>query len=254
MRLFCRRDVSPYFRYLNYAKLRPSRFLVAGIPLLLLPLMYKKLPESAVYLARRGKTEELFKNLRKVDPNITFDGTEELEHIPVDNSKVPVVGLFNNKRGLSTVMFWTAFFSCLLMVYGLNTWLPKLMIEAGYGLNSSLGFLITLQGGAMVGTIIIARLCDKYGSKKMLVPMYASGAIALTLLGFGGNTFYIYVLVAVVRCCNNWCSKYCTSLCFTVLSAKHPFHCTRNGIRNWAYGRYDGSPSRRVPIINCIAD
>lgn len=51
-------------------------------------------------------------------------------------------------------MFWTAFFSCLLMVYGLNTWLPKLMIEAGYGLNSSLGFLITLQGGAIVGRIL----------------------------------------------------------------------------------------------------
>ena len=67
-----------------------------------------------------------------------------------------------------------------------------LMIEAGYGLNSSLGFLIALQGGAIVGTLIIARLCDKYGSKKMLVPMYASGAIALTLLGFGGNTFVIY--------------------------------------------------------------
>ena len=54
---------------------------------------------------------------------------------------VPVVGLFKEKRALSTVIFWTAFFSCLLMVYGLNTWLPKLMIEAGYGLNSSLRFL-----------------------------------------------------------------------------------------------------------------
>lgn len=28
------------------------------------------------------------------------------------------------------------------------------MIEAGYGLNSSLGFLITLQGGAIVGRIL----------------------------------------------------------------------------------------------------
>ena len=94
-------------------------------------------------------------------------------------------------------MFWIAFFSCLLMVYGLNTWLPKLMMEAGYALNSSLGFLIALQTGAIVGTLIIARLCDKYGSKKMLVPMYASGAVALTLLGFGGNTIWIYLLVAV---------------------------------------------------------
>ena len=94
-------------------------------------------------------------------------------------------------------MFWIAFFSCLLMVYGLNTWLPKLMIEAGYGLNSSLSFLIALQGGAIIGTLIIGRLCDKYGSKKMLVPMYASGAVALTLLGFGGSSFVIYLLVAI---------------------------------------------------------
>jgi AAHS family benzoate transporter-like MFS transporter len=31
----------------------------------------------------------------------------------------------------------------------------------------------------------------------MLVPMYASGAVALTLLGFGGNTLVIYLLVAI---------------------------------------------------------
>lgn len=174
-----------------------SIFYVAGIPILLLPIIYKQLPESAVYLARKGKKEELFKILKKVDPTFTYNKNDEILHEPEKESKVPIIGLFQEKRGLATVMFWTAFFSCLLMVYGLNTWLPKLMIEAGYGLNSSLAFLVTLQGGAIVGTIIIARLCDKYGSKKMLVPMYASGAIALFLLGFGGPTAYIYVLVAV---------------------------------------------------------
>ena len=54
-------------------------------------------------------------------------------------------------------------------------WIPKLMIKAGYALNSSLGFLIALQGGAIIGTLIMGRLCDKYGSKKILVPRYASG-------------------------------------------------------------------------------
>lgn len=116
--------------------------------------MYKKLPESAVYLVRKGRKEELFINLQKVDPNFTYQGNEELSYVPEEDSKVPIVGLFKDKRGLSTIMFWTAFFSCLLMVYGLNTWLPKLMIEAGYGLNSSLGFLIILQGGAIVGRIL----------------------------------------------------------------------------------------------------
>ncbi|MFP5109868.1 MFS transporter [Neobacillus sp. C211] len=174
-----------------------SIFWVAGLPLLLLPFMYKQLPETASYLIRTGKKEKLISALTKVSPGSKFNKHDEIVEIKLQETKVPIFGLFKEKRALSTVMFWIAFFSCLLMVYGLNTWLPKLMIEAGYGLNSSLTFLITLQGGAIIGTLIIGRLCDKYGSKKMLIPMYASGAVALTLLGFGGSSFLIYLLVAI---------------------------------------------------------
>ena len=174
-----------------------SIFWVAGLPLLALPLMYKQLPETASHLIRTGKKEELFATLSKVNPSITFNKNDEIVELQTTGTKVPLIGLFKDNRALSTIMFWIAFFSCLLMVYGLNTWLPKLMIEAGYALNSSLGFLIALQGGAIIGTLIMGRLCDKYGSKKILVPMYASGAIALTLLGFGGNMFVIYLFVAI---------------------------------------------------------
>ncbi|PGY12102.1 MFS transporter [Bacillus sp. AFS031507] len=174
-----------------------SIFWFAGLPLLLVPFMYKQLPETASYLIRTGKKEKLISALTKVSPGSKFNKHDEIIEIKLQETKVPIIGLFKEKRALSTVMFWIAFFSCLLMVYGLNTWLPKLMIEAGYGLNSSLTFLITLQGGAIIGTLIIGRLCDKYGSKKMLIPMYASGAVALTLLGFGGSSFLIYLLVAI---------------------------------------------------------
>lgn len=172
-------------------------FWTAGLPLLLLPFIHKQLPETSSYLIRTGKKDKLIATLTKVSPGFTFNQNDKIVELKVPDTKVPIIGLFKEKRGLSTVMFWVAFFSCLLMVYGLNTWLPKLMIEAGYGLNSSLAFLITLQGGAIIGTLIIGRLCDKYGSKKMLVPMYASGALALTLLGFGGNSAFIYLLVAI---------------------------------------------------------
>ena len=174
-----------------------SIFWTAGLPLLALPLMYKQLPETASYLIKTGKKEQLFATLSKVNPNMTFNPNDEVMPLPESASKVPVIGLFQEKRALSTAMFWIAFFSCLLMVYGLNTWLPKLMIEAGYGLNSSLVFLIALQGGAIVGSLVIGPLADKYGFKKMLVPMYASGAIALTMLGFGGNDVLIFILVAI---------------------------------------------------------
>ncbi|MEK4967377.1 MFS transporter [Cytobacillus sp. FSL R7-0696] len=174
-----------------------SIFWFAGLPLLLLPFIYKFLPESSAHLIKKNKKQELLSVLRKVNPAQKMDEKTEFFLQVQEENKVPVVGLFKNNRGLSTVMFWIAFFMCLLMVYGLNTWLPNLMIEAGYALNSSLAFLITLQGGAIVGTLIIGWLCDKYGSKKMLVPLYALGAVSLTLLGFGGSELFIYLLVAI---------------------------------------------------------
>jgi MFS transporter, AAHS family, benzoate transport protein len=174
-----------------------SVFFVAGSPLLALPFLLKQLPESSSYLIRTGKKEKLFATLSKINPGLTFNQDDEIEEVKLSETKAPIVGLFKEHRALSTVMFWVAFFCALLMVYGLNTWLPKLMINAGYGLNSSLTFLIALQGGAVIGILSLSQLCEKYGSKKVLIPSYIAGAIALSLLGFGGNTFVIFVLVAI---------------------------------------------------------
>lgn len=49
-----------------------SIFYVAGIPVLLLPIMYKMMPESAVFLARKGKKKELFKILALLIFNVDY--------------------------------------------------------------------------------------------------------------------------------------------------------------------------------------
>lgn len=174
-----------------------SVFWVAGTPLLALPFTMVQLPESTSHLIKTGNKEKLFATLNKINPNLTFHANDEIAEEKVTVTKVPLVGLFKEHRALSTVAFWVAFFCALLMVYGLNTWLPKLMIAAGYGLNSSLTFLIALQGGAVVGILALSNLCEKYGSKRVLIPTYIAGTIALSLLGFGGHPVVIFLLVAV---------------------------------------------------------
>lgn len=172
-------------------------FWIAGVPILLLPFIIKYMPESSAYLLQKGKKEEVVTILSKVDDKL--DLSDDIEFTTNDQvqEKVPFVGLFKNKRALATILFWVTYFMSLLMVYGLNTWLPNLMIEAGYGLNSSLAFLMILQGGSIVGTILVARLSLKYDLRIMLAILYAIGAVAIALLGFGGSTWYIYLLVGI---------------------------------------------------------
>ena len=174
-----------------------SLFWVAGLPLILLPVIYKVVPESSAFLLQKGKSDAVMRIIAKVDPKAKTDQTFELTIKDDVKTKVPLIGLFQQKRARSTILFWVTYFMSLLMVYGLNTWLPNLMIEAGYGLSSSLAFLMILQGGSIIGTIAVARLSLNYDLKKMLAILYAVGAIGITLLGFGGSTFYIYILVGI---------------------------------------------------------
>ena len=170
---------------------------IAGIPLFFLPLVYKSLPESTSVLMKKGKKEEIFGLLKKINPDIEFDKNSEFFEEARSQAKLPLTDLFKENKALSTVMFWLAFFSSLLMGYGLINWLPKLMMDSGYALNSSLGFLIVLQGGSIIGALVMGRLSDKYGLKNMLIPMYISAAIVLTLMGLSKSVFLTYVLVAI---------------------------------------------------------
>ena len=49
----------------------------------------------------------------------------------------------------------------LLLVYGLNTWLPQIMRSAGYNLGAALALLLVLNVGAVVGLLAAGRVADR---------------------------------------------------------------------------------------------
>ncbi|HWL13110.1 MAG TPA: aromatic acid/H+ symport family MFS transporter, partial [Ureibacillus sp.] len=179
-----------------------SVYWVAILPVFILPFMMKYLHDSPAILFFKGKKEELCVALSKVNPKLFL--TPDMEFEFTSQKEVtgsPVTALFKNKRALGTIMIWIAFFMCLLMVNGINTWLPNLMFSAGYALGSSLSFMIVLNVGAIIGTLILGSLADKFGAKRVLVPMFVMAAISLALLGFKSNMVILYLLVAIAGAC-----------------------------------------------------
>lgn len=174
----------------------------AAVPLLLIPLFMKALPESPEFLIRKGKTAKLEATLKRIDAGYKERlVAEESGSTKSIEERTPITSLFKNRMGLSTVLFCIVYFMGLLMIYGLNTWLPRLMQSAGYPLISSLGFAIFLNGGALIGTIIIGVIADRKGSKKLITGLYVLGAICLALLGIKSNIFLLYMLIAIAGVC-----------------------------------------------------
>ncbi|KKK39955.1 major facilitator transporter [Mesobacillus campisalis] len=173
-------------------------FLIGGLPLLLVPFIAKSLPESASFLLSKGREEATKNILNKLNPELKLGRGVTFERPAAMDPGSPLVKLFEKGRALSTIMFWISCFSCFVLIYAMNTWLPKLMIEAGYSLGSSLVFVAFLNVGAIIGTIVFGRLTDKWGFKKVMVPLYLLGAIALSFIGLTQNAFLAYLLIGVI--------------------------------------------------------
>lgn len=175
-----------------------SVFLVAGLPVLLIPLILKALPESMPFLIRAGKTDTLKNVLARMEPGYRPRDDDRFTLPAQDRaSGAPIARLFQDGRGFSTVMLWTAFFMCLFMVYALSSWLAKLMASAGYSLGSALTFVLVLNFGAMLGAVGGGWLADRFNIKHVLVGMYALAAVSITLLGFPMPTGALFVMVAL---------------------------------------------------------
>jgi MFS transporter, AAHS family, benzoate transport protein len=179
-----------------------SVYWVAAIPLLLIPFMVRYFHDSPAMLLVKGRTKELHIVLSKVNDKVSLTtDTEFVTTTGKEDPGSPVLALFRNNRALGTLMIWIAFFMCLLMINGVSTWLPNLMFSAGYPLGSSLSFMIVLNVGAIIGTLVLGGLADKFGVKKVLVPMFIMSAVSLTLLGFKNNMVILYLLVFITGAC-----------------------------------------------------
>lgn len=173
-------------------------FYLAGIPFLALPLIWKFLPESLMFLTQKGQIEQVRSIVQKIAPEQPISAQTQFKlNEPAAGDEAPLKALFQQGRTFSTAMFWVAFFMCLLMVYALGSWLPKLMIQAGYSLGASMLFLFALNIGGMAGAIGGGVLADKFHLKPVLSTMFTVGAIALVLLGFNSPQFVLYSLIAV---------------------------------------------------------
>ncbi|RJN41762.1 MFS transporter, partial [Acinetobacter baumannii] len=172
-------------------------FLIAGIPLLLLPLIWKFLPESLAFLVKSNHSEQAKNIVSKIAPQTQVNANTQLVLNESTTTDAPVRALFQQGRTFSTFMFWIAFFMCLLMVYALGSWLPKLMLQAGYSLGASMLFLFALNIGGMVGAIGGGALADRFHLKPVITIMFIVGSAALILLGINSPQFILYSLIAI---------------------------------------------------------
>ncbi|MGW8765912.1 MFS transporter [Streptomyces sp. NPDC055815] len=169
-------------------------FFIGALPLvLLLPVALLKLPESPKWLLARGYTERA----NEVSGHTGIPLPEAGSVLTEQNSKVGFAALATRRYALSTFFLGLMSFSGLLLTYGLNTWLPEIMGRNGYGKSYALAFLLTLNGGAIIGGLLGSRIADRLGAQRVIAVTFGLAAASLALLTINLPLGVLLALVAV---------------------------------------------------------
>jgi AAHS family benzoate transporter-like MFS transporter len=171
-------------------------FGIGALPALtLLPLAWFKMPESVAWLAARGRLDEA----RRLSEQTGIDLPEPVRREAAgDAGKLGFAGLFGRDFLLPTVVLGLMSATGLMLVYSLNTWLPEIMLRAGFNAKGSLSFLAVLNGGSLFGALLASRAADRYGPKPVVAASFAVGAVGMGLLTLGFPLAGLLVIVAVV--------------------------------------------------------
>lgn len=174
-----------------------SVFFFGALPIMFLPFLAISLPDSLSKLVDKDDKKGIQKILIKLNENYQPSKNEIFVLNKQNENSSPVKSLFIKNRALLTVMIWMIYAMSLLMLYGLNTWLPKFMTEAGFPLGSSLSFLLTLNIGATVGSILMGWIADQWGIDKSLILFFLIASVTIASLGYAMNMTILYILVAI---------------------------------------------------------
>ena len=172
-------------------------FWIGALPLVtLLPLAYFKMPESVAWLAARGRMDEaraLSERTGVPIPEAPARTTSQAA-----DGKTGFAGLFGAHYLFPTLILGLMSATGLVLVYSLNTWLPELMLRAGFNAKGSLSFLLVLNGGTLFGALLASRFADRFGPKPVVASTFAIGAVSLVLLTLGFPLAALLAIVAIV--------------------------------------------------------
>lgn len=152
-------------------------------PLLLLPVLAWRLPESVRYLVNRhAPSARIAAMLGRIapDPRLANASFTAPAGKPAGS---PLGRLFGPDLLRGTLLLWLTFFMSLLVIYLLSSWLPTLLRTSGATLRTAAHVTAMFQVGGTLGAIVLGWLMDRFDPHRVLACSYAAAGVFVATIG-----------------------------------------------------------------------
>ncbi len=202
-------------------------------PLVILPLLYFFMPESLRFMVlNKFPKEKIDRVIQKMAPE--GQAIPELVASVTEKQNVSVRELFSKDYFMGTILFWCAFTMGSIIIYMISSWMPTILKNEGFDMQSASWITSAFQIGGTVGALIIAFFMDKLGHSRTLTFSYIIGAMCVLALSFGVSNLSTWFIVLGIFGIGAGISGSHVGI-HVFCSSYYPTHCRSTGV-SWAGG------------------
>lgn len=179
-----------------------SAFFAGVAPALLIWFLRMGIPESPRWFMIKGDAAEAEKQLSLLESSIeketgkTLPVAKPVAKVHTEKGNKFSV-LFRGGFAKRTVMLWILWFALMFGYWGLNTWLPTLLKQAGYSIYASIGYVFVMNLVWIPSGILGSYLADKVGRKKPTVVYLLLAGVTSVVYGWAlANKLPVEVMLA----------------------------------------------------------
>jgi len=170
----------------------------ASCSALMIPVVYRFLPESLEYLLERKPDNAL----AKVNALRTQLGEAQLDALPDiqrnENESGNILGLVNSHLRTPTLLMWCAFFMVMFSFYFVLSWTPTLLADAGLRVEEGISGAVLMNIGGIIGGTTLGFLTAKFSVHKLTGAYMVICAIFMTVFGLLEVNLGIMLVVGFV--------------------------------------------------------
>ncbi|MGO2634382.1 MAG: MFS transporter [Galactobacter sp.] len=176
-------------------------FVGASVSVLILVAVIVIMPESVQFLVTK-RPAYADKVLGRIATRVNFDPAKAtLAAHPVQTSaagtKVGFLDLFKGAALRPTLLLWTVFLTIMFAFYFVNSWTPRLMVEAGMTAEQGVYIGMSLAIGGAVGSVLYGIIAAKLSAERVLLLFVLISAVSIVAFVFSTAVLALAMILGV---------------------------------------------------------